>query len=96
MLIRDVRPLGTAVLRGRVLGAAPEEAGRLRVTAMGPGGFLAGVVQPDGTYVLDGLGAGSWRVQAHLVAGSSGRGRRAAGEIDIPPAATEAVASFGL
>ena len=76
-----------ARLTGRLIGLAPEEAGRAEVTAMATEadaetGIVAtarGRVLADGSYVIEGMSAGDWRIDARV--GESGQ--RAEGVVTL-------------
>jgi protocatechuate 3,4-dioxygenase beta subunit len=53
-------------LAGNILGVEPEQLAGVQISASRIGPSRAGTVSPDGTYRIDGLGSGSWTVEAWL------------------------------
>lgn len=66
-----------AVIRGRLLGLAPEDRDEVHVTAHSPegGDLLQGTVDSEGSYRISGVGPGEWQVSANLSSRASTHGR---------------------
>jgi 5-hydroxyisourate hydrolase-like protein (transthyretin family) len=78
----EVQLSAGAAVRGRLIGLEPKEAAGAQVSALQETKrlFSAGIVRPDGSYEIQGLMPGDWKISA--VAGGSGRTAEATVEID--------------
>lgn len=73
-------------LVGRITGVEPAELSRVQVVAWGRGMPVGGRVEPDGSYRIDRMTEGEWRVRAEL----PGTPLYAEGTVRLEPGAAEA------
>ena len=83
----ELRLAPGAVIRGRILGLAPEDGRRAMIMAFSEqiGAHLRGSVAPDGSYRVPDVAPGDWHVIAHISPQSSveGRAQVAEGEEEV-------------
>jgi protocatechuate 3,4-dioxygenase beta subunit len=82
----ELRLTRGGALVGRITGVEAAELSRVQIVAWGRGMPLGGRVEPDGSYRIDRLGEGEWRVRAEL----PGTALYAEGEARLEPGASEA------
>jgi hypothetical protein len=82
----ELRLTRGASVVGRVTGVEGSELARVQIIAQGRGLPLGGRVEPDGSYRIDSLPEGEWRVRAEL----PGTALYAEGVVRLEPGASEA------